>query len=128
MIESSNKGALVRVDPTVIRDQDEDHANISEYFSRISPNKFVSRAFDRGLQYAKTVIIYGNFVFEQSAVEPLTQISGLSKNMMCLIANICPESVDEVFALIPSLKGKKNKLTEPLKGALSELAILKHST
>ncbi|KAI8001226.1 Calcineurin B-like protein 2 [Camellia lanceoleosa] len=84
-------------------------------------------AFDRGLQYAKTVSHYTSPQSVRQVLEPLKK-HGVSDSEMCLIANICPESVDEVFALIPSLKGKKNKLTEPLKGALSELAILKHST
>lgn len=84
-------------------------------------------AFDRGLQYAKTVSHYTSPQSVRQVLEPLKK-HGVSDSETCLIANICPESVDEVFALIPSLKGKKNKLTEPLKGALSELAILKHST
>nr|GMD45674.1 DNA-directed RNA polymerases IV and V subunit 4 [Ipomoea batatas] len=47
---------------------------------------------------------------------------------MCLIANFHLESVDEVFALVPSLKGKKNKVEEPLKNVLEELAKLKKSS
>ncbi|KAI8544363.1 hypothetical protein RHMOL_Rhmol08G0290700 [Rhododendron molle] len=53
---------------------------------------------------------------------------GVSDSEICMIANICPESLDEVFALIPSFKGKKNKVTQPLKDALSELTKLKQST
>nr|GMD40875.1 DNA-directed RNA polymerases IV and V subunit 4-like [Ipomoea batatas] len=48
--------------------------------------------------------------------------------LMCLIANLRLESVDEVFALVPSLKGKKNKVEEPLKNVLEELAKLKKSS
>nr|GLL37768.1 DNA-directed RNA polymerases IV and V subunit 4-like [Ipomoea trifida] len=66
-------------------------------------------------------------------VVPLTHIRplkerGVSDGEMCLIANFHLEYVDEVFALVPSLKGKKNKVEEPLKNALEELAKLKKSS
>ncbi|THG13953.1 hypothetical protein TEA_024822 [Camellia sinensis var. sinensis] len=60
-------------------------------------------AFDRGLQYAKTVSHYTSPQSVRQVLEPLKK-HGVSDSEMCLIANICPESVDEVFALIPSLK------------------------
>ncbi|XP_057512878.1 DNA-directed RNA polymerases IV and V subunit 4-like isoform X1 [Actinidia eriantha] len=82
-------------------------------------------AFDRGLQYAKSGCHYTNPQSVRRVLEPLEK-HGVSVSEMCVIANICPESSDEVFALIPSLKGKKDKLTNPLKDALSELAKLKH--
>ncbi|KAI8567157.1 hypothetical protein RHMOL_Rhmol02G0098500 [Rhododendron molle] len=46
---------------------------------------------------------------------------------ICMIANIPPESADEVFVLAASLKGKKNNVTETLKVAFSDLAKLKQS-
>ncbi|OWM85662.1 hypothetical protein CDL15_Pgr029085 [Punica granatum] len=50
---------------------------------------------------------------------------GVTEGEICVIANVGPETADEVFALVPSLKGKKEKLMEPLKGVLDELAKLK---
>ncbi|KAL6567578.1 hypothetical protein OROGR_001246 [Orobanche gracilis] len=44
-----------------------------------------------------------------------------------MIVNICPESVDEVFALIPGLKPKMSSLRDPLRIALVELANLKEA-
>nr|POE91937.1 dna-directed rna polymerases iv and v subunit 4 [Quercus suber] len=65
--------------------------------------------FDKGLQYAKRGVHYAN------------------PQAICVIANVCPESDEEVFSLVPSLKAKRSKLREPLKGILSELAKLKES-
>ncbi|XP_058197614.1 DNA-directed RNA polymerases IV and V subunit 4-like isoform X4 [Rhododendron vialii] len=83
--------------------------------------------FDRGLQYAKNGSRYTDPESVRRVLEPL-KAHGVSDNEICMIANICPESLDEVFALISSLKGKKNKVTQPLKDALSELTKLKQST
>ncbi|XP_058226776.1 DNA-directed RNA polymerases IV and V subunit 4-like isoform X1 [Rhododendron vialii] len=83
--------------------------------------------FDRGLQYAKNGSRYTDPESVRQVLEPL-KAHGVSDSEICMIANICPESLDEVFALIPSLKGKKNKVTQPLKDALSELTKLKQST
>ncbi|KAI8544361.1 hypothetical protein RHMOL_Rhmol08G0290700 [Rhododendron molle] len=92
--------------------------------------------FDRGLQYAKNGSRYTDpesvrqvldYPFTYWKTMPL-KAHGVSDSEICMIANICPESLDEVFALIPSFKGKKNKVTQPLKDALSELTKLKQST
>ncbi|CAJ1962765.1 unnamed protein product [Sphenostylis stenocarpa] len=48
-------------------------------------------SFDKGLQYAK------------SNSKPLANF-GLNDNEICMIGNVCPETTDEVFALLPSLK------------------------
>nr|XP_023927425.1 DNA-directed RNA polymerases IV and V subunit 4-like isoform X2 [Quercus suber] len=72
--------------------------------------------FDKGLQYAKRGVHYAN---PQAVRQVLDEI--------CVIANVCPESDEEVFSLVPSLKAKRSKLREPLKGILSELAKLKES-
>ncbi|KAF7149825.1 hypothetical protein RHSIM_Rhsim02G0089300 [Rhododendron simsii] len=83
--------------------------------------------------------VCGNSIYDQPPVEPLTQISGLSKSMVllidreiCMISNIPPESADEVFVLAPSLKGKKNSqfevpTAEPELGGLV-LRFLQHRT
>lgn len=84
-------------------------------------------SFDRGFQYAKSNSHYTNPQSVRRILESLKK-HGVADSEVCLIANVCPESVDEVFALVPSFKGKKSKLREPLKDALSELAKLKLST
>ncbi|BBH00717.1 RNA polymerase II, Rpb4, core protein [Prunus dulcis] len=52
-------------------------------------NWFAFRSFDKGLQYTKRTSHYTN-------PQSVRKIS--------VIANVCPETTDEVFALVPSLK------------------------
>ncbi|CAK9170998.1 unnamed protein product [Ilex paraguariensis] len=84
-------------------------------------------SFDRGLQYAKRGSHYTSPHSVRRVLDALKQ-HNVSDGEVSMIANVGPESVEEVFALVPSLKGKKSKLREPLKDALDQLAKLKHST
>ncbi|KAG8490675.1 hypothetical protein CXB51_013890 [Gossypium anomalum] len=77
------------------------------------PTIKLPESFGSGLQYAKTGSYYTN---------------PQSVRKICVIANTCPETVDEVFALVRSLEAKRSKLTGPLKDVLDELAKLKTST
>ncbi|XP_017249910.1 DNA-directed RNA polymerases IV and V subunit 4 isoform X2 [Daucus carota subsp. sativus] len=81
----------------------------------------IPASFDKGLQRAKRG---NNYTSLQSVQEVLQNLKkhGVADSELCLIANIHPESADEVFSLVPSLKGKKNKLLEPLNSALDELS------
>jgi len=81
-------------------------------------------SFDKGLQYAKRGGHYTNPQLVRQVLETLTKY-GVTDGEICLIANVCPESVDEVFALVPTLKPKRTKLSEPLQDVLTELAKLK---
>ncbi|XP_027339241.1 DNA-directed RNA polymerases IV and V subunit 4-like [Abrus precatorius] len=78
-------------------------------------------SFDKGLQYAKSNSKFTNPLSIRCILDPLAKC-GLTDSEICVIGNVCPESVDEVLALLPSLKDKRNIDTEILKGALSELA------
>ncbi|KAJ8761035.1 hypothetical protein K2173_025742 [Erythroxylum novogranatense] len=83
-------------------------------------------SFDRGLQFAKAGAHYTNPQSTRRVLEILKK-HGVSDDEICVIANVCPETTDEVFALVPSLKPKTRTLTEPLKDVLEELAKLKKS-
>ncbi|KAI4343192.1 hypothetical protein MLD38_027724 [Melastoma candidum] len=83
-------------------------------------------SFDRGLQYSKTNNNYSDPSAVRSVIETLAA-HGVSEGEMCVIANVCPETTDEVFALVPSLKGKKIALTKPLNQVLSEVAKLRNT-
>lgn len=91
------------------------------------PTIKASLAFDRGLQYAKRGSHYTNPQSVRKVLETLTKY-GVTDGEMCIIADVCPETADEVFALVPSLKAKKSELSEPLNEVLLELAMLKQST
>ncbi|CAK9149354.1 unnamed protein product [Ilex paraguariensis] len=65
-------------------------------------------SFDRGLQYAKRGSHYTSphsvrRVLENSALKQ----HNVSDGEVSMIANVGPESVEEVFALVPSLKVKE---------------------
>ncbi|GAA0160620.1 hypothetical protein LIER_43533 [Lithospermum erythrorhizon] len=85
-------------------------------------------SFDRGLIYAKRGEGYTDPHTVRKILEPLQRL-GVSDGEICLIANVCPESVEEVFALLPSFKKLKKAeiLKEALKKALDELAKQKTS-
>lgn len=90
------------------------------------PDIKIPVSFDLGLAYAKRT---GNYTSPQTVKKMLESLKkfGVSDAEVCLIANIHPESVDEVFALIPALKAKMDKLRDPLRIALGELANLKEA-
>ncbi|CAM8993073.1 unnamed protein product [Rhodiola kirilowii] len=81
-------------------------------------------SFNKALDYAKAT---SHFVNPQPVMQALQILKkhGASESEICMIANVCPETADEVFALVPSLKVKKSRLSEPLKTVLSELAKLR---
>ncbi|KAL2455367.1 Calcium-binding EF-hand [Abeliophyllum distichum] len=88
------------------------------------PNIKLPVSFDSGLTYAKR----GSYCTKSQTVgkilQPLKK-HGVSDVEICQIANLRAESVEEVFALIPTLKAKENKLKVPLRIALGELTNLK---
>ncbi|KAJ6426277.1 hypothetical protein OIU84_026792 [Salix udensis] len=81
-------------------------------------------SFDKGLQYAKTGARYTNPQSVGRVLEDLRK-HGVSGGEISLIANVFPETADEAFALVPSLKSKARTLREPLKDILGELAKFK---
>ncbi|KAF3451910.1 hypothetical protein FNV43_RR08006 [Rhamnella rubrinervis] len=81
-------------------------------------------SFDKGLQCAERGNHYTNSQSVRRTLETLTKY-GVMDGEICVIANVCPETTDEVFALLPSLKGKKSILSEPLNDVLIDLAMVK---
>ncbi|CAK9320841.1 unnamed protein product [Citrullus colocynthis] len=90
------------------------------------PTIKIPTSFDRGLQYAKRANHYVNSESVRPVLETLKK-HGVTDSEICVIANVCPDTTDEVFALLPTLKSKRNKLSEPLNNVLSELAKVKSS-
>ncbi|XP_044507687.1 DNA-directed RNA polymerases IV and V subunit 4-like [Mangifera indica] len=83
-------------------------------------------SFDRGLQYAKSSSHYSDHQAVRKVLDPLTEY-GVTDGEICVIANICPETIEEIFALVPSLKAKRSILRAPLKDVLIELSKFKKS-
>uniref|UniRef100_A0A9I9CT19 RNA polymerase Rpb4/RPC9 core domain-containing protein n=1 Tax=Cucumis melo TaxID=3656 RepID=A0A9I9CT19_CUCME len=95
-------------------------------FLSADPTIKIPTSFDRGLQYAKRANHYVNAESVRPVLETLKKY-GITDSEICVIANVCPDTTDEVFALLPSLKNKRSKLSEPLNNVLSELAKVKSS-
>ncbi|XP_023545130.1 DNA-directed RNA polymerases IV and V subunit 4-like isoform X2 [Cucurbita pepo subsp. pepo] len=90
------------------------------------PTIKIPTSFDRGLQYAKRANHYVNTESVRPVLETLKKY-GVMDSEMCVLANVCPDTTDEVFSLLPSLKSKRSKLSEALNSVLSELAKVKSS-
>ncbi|GAU47145.1 hypothetical protein TSUD_379220, partial [Trifolium subterraneum] len=84
----------------------------------------IPASFDKGLHYAKSSSKHSNPEAVRSILEPLKN-HGLTESEICVIANVYPETADEVFALLPSLKGKRGINSKPIEDSMSELAKLK---
>ncbi|KAK1269935.1 hypothetical protein QJS04_geneDACA006747 [Acorus gramineus] len=86
---------------------------------RNDPMIRIPESFDRGLQYAKSGSHYTN----PSSVRELLEYPYF---IICMIANICPETVEEVYALVPSLKDRRLQNEAPIRNALKKLGGLKN--
>ncbi|KAM1385055.1 hypothetical protein FF1_037161 [Malus domestica] len=84
-------------------------------------------SFDKGLQYANSTSRCTHPQSGRHVLETLKKY-GVKDGEICVIANVCPETTDEVFALVPSLKAKRSTLSQPLKDVLSELTRFKRAT
>ncbi|EOA15620.1 hypothetical protein CARUB_v10005755mg [Capsella rubella] len=90
------------------------------------PSIKIPVSYDRALAYVESCVHYSNPQSVRQVLEPL-KTHGISDGEMCVIANASPETVDEVLAFIPSLKTKKDVISQPLEDALVELSKLKKS-
>lgn len=90
------------------------------------PSIKMPASFDKGLHYAKSSSSskYSNPESVRHTLQPLMN-HDLTESEICVIANVCPETADEVFALLPSLKSKRGINSQPVEEALSELAKFK---
>ncbi|KAF9625394.1 hypothetical protein IFM89_022379 [Coptis chinensis] len=82
-------------------------------------------SFHKGLQYAKSGCGYSNVESARRVLETLKANNKVSESEICLIGNICPDGVDELFALMPSLKGNKGKNERAVKDVVGLLAKMK---
>ncbi|CAD5180479.1 unnamed protein product [Musa acuminata subsp. malaccensis] len=77
-------------------------------------------SFSKALQYSKV-----NGTAQMSS--PTLKLNGVTEAEICMIGNICPETVDEVYALIPSLKVNKYKNEGSITEVLPSLATFRAS-
>lgn len=112
-----NAKCLIDCEAAVILQGVQEHLTVLSEDSAIKmPDSFLS-----GLEYAKTGSDFTNAASVREALFTLKR-SKVSDGELCMIGNFCPETVDEVYALAPSLKGNRLTTEGPIKDVLYELA------
>ncbi|KAI0529715.1 hypothetical protein KFK09_002272 [Dendrobium nobile] len=85
----------------------------------------IPESFPKSLQYSKdNAVHYTDTKSVKRALERLKEY-GATDWEICMIANSCPESCEEAYALIPSLKGKEDTIGDTLNAVLVTLARFK---
>ncbi|KAG8059582.1 hypothetical protein GUJ93_ZPchr0002g25528 [Zizania palustris] len=82
---------------------------IHEHMAILSedPKIKIPESFDKAFQYAKEGNHFSTAQSVKQVLDPLKKY-GVSDGEMCLIANIGPETIEEVYALVPSLKATRS--------------------
>ncbi|KAH0469543.1 hypothetical protein IEQ34_001768 [Dendrobium chrysotoxum] len=85
----------------------------------------IPKSFPKSLQYSKeNAVHYTDKKSVKRALETLKEY-GATDWEICMIANSCPESCEEAYALIPSLKNKEDQIGDTLNAVLATLAKFK---
>ncbi|XP_042407574.1 DNA-directed RNA polymerases IV and V subunit 4-like isoform X2 [Zingiber officinale] len=97
--------------------------DIHEHMTVLSqdPKIKMPESFSKAFQYSKVNDHYNNAKAVRQVLETL-KLNAVTDGEICLMGNVCPENVDEVYALIPSLKGNIEKNEVALKDAIASLA------
>ncbi|XP_020241703.1 DNA-directed RNA polymerases IV and V subunit 4-like isoform X2 [Asparagus officinalis] len=80
--------------------------------------------FNKALEYCKGRNNYTNAESVRQVLETLKE-HGVTEGEICMIGNAFPETIAEVYALIPSLKANKHKIEGPIQEVLVNLAGLR---
>lgn len=99
---------------------------IHEHMAILSedPKIKIPESFDKAFQYAKDGNQFTTASSVKQALEPLKKC-GVNDGEICMIANIGPETIEEVYALVPSLKAKRTLNEGPITEILAALANIK---
>ncbi|XP_073358362.1 DNA-directed RNA polymerases IV and V subunit 4-like isoform X3 [Aegilops tauschii subsp. strangulata] len=90
------------------------------------PTIKIPESFDKAFQYAKEGNHFTSAKLVKEILEPLKDY-GVNDGEICMIANIGPETIEEVYALIPSLKATRSINEGKIVEALAALANIKAS-
>ncbi|KAG0457006.1 hypothetical protein HPP92_021843 [Vanilla planifolia] len=89
------------------------------------PTSQMSQVFERSHQYVKRFSRYKN----QDAVKQVREIlsrNRLAEYELCVLGNLCPETVEEAIAMVPSLKTKGRALEDDaIEKMLNDLSLIK---
>ncbi|KAF8729617.1 hypothetical protein HU200_017565 [Digitaria exilis] len=99
---------------------------IHEHMAILSedPKIKIPESFDKAFKYAKDGNHFTAASSVKQALEPLKKC-GVNDGEICMIANIGPETIEEVYALVPSLKANRSLNEGPITEVLSALDNIK---
>uniref|UniRef100_A0A0D9VKE8 RNA polymerase Rpb4/RPC9 core domain-containing protein n=2 Tax=Leersia perrieri TaxID=77586 RepID=A0A0D9VKE8_9ORYZ len=99
---------------------------IHEHMAILSedPKIKMPESFDKAFQYAKEGNHFTTAQSVKQVLDPLRKY-GVNDGEICMIANIGPETIEEVYALVPSLKVTRSLNEGPIMEALTALADIK---
>ncbi|XP_068635565.1 DNA-directed RNA polymerase II subunit 4 [Aristolochia californica] len=89
------------------------------------PLNQISQVFEKSLQYVKRFSRYKN----PDAVKQVREILSrhkLAEFELCVLGNLCPETVEEAIAMVPSLKSRERfHNDEAIETMLNDLSLIK---
>ncbi|XP_004288557.1 PREDICTED: DNA-directed RNA polymerase II subunit 4 [Fragaria vesca subsp. vesca] len=89
------------------------------------PRNQVSQVFEKSLQYVKRFSRYKNADAVKQVREILSRYQ-LTEFELCVLGNLCPETVEEAIAMVPSIKAKgRVHDDEVIDKMLNDIAMIK---
>ncbi|GMN33435.1 hypothetical protein TIFTF001_004152 [Ficus carica] len=89
------------------------------------PMNQVSQVFEKSLQYVKRFSRYKNPDAVRQVREILSRYQ-LAEFELCVLGNLCPETVEEAIAMVPSIKSKgRAHDDEAIEKMLNDLSLIK---
>ncbi|RAL45958.1 unnamed protein product [Cuscuta campestris] len=89
------------------------------------PTTHISQVFEKSLQYVKRFSSFKTTDAVRQAREILSRYQ-LAEFELCVLGNLCPETVEEAIAMVPSLKNRGRSLDdEVIEKMLNDLSMIK---
>ncbi|KAL5705446.1 DNA-directed RNA polymerase II subunit 4 [Ranunculus cassubicifolius] len=98
-----------------------------EQFQQTSddPMNQVSQVFEKSMQYVKRFSRYNNPESVRQVREILSRYQ-LAEFELCVLGNLCPETVEEAIAMVPSIKSRGRGLEDDaIEKMLHDLSLIK---
>ncbi|XP_050380307.1 DNA-directed RNA polymerase II subunit 4 [Argentina anserina] len=76
-----------------------------EQYQQDDPRNQVSQVFEKSMQYVKRFSRYKNPGAVKQVREILSKYQ-LTEFELCVLGNLCPETVEEAIAMVPSIKAR----------------------
>ncbi|KAK4340078.1 hypothetical protein RND71_041540 [Anisodus tanguticus] len=93
-----------------------------EQLQKMSDDTTISHVFEKSLQYVKRFSRYKNRDGVRQVREILSRYP-LAEFELCILGNLCPETVEEGVVLVPSFKNRLEE--EAIQKILTDLSLIK---